>query len=71
MLRNLRMRPISNCVVQLPDLPTAEYAEAYFGLWEALQTLFGRPVDLVTDASIQNPCLHREIERTQAERYAA
>lgn len=58
-------------VVELPDLPPAEYAEAYFGLLEALQTLFGRPVDLITDASIRNPYLRREIERTQAELYAA
>lgn len=58
-------------VVELPDLPPAEYAEAYFSLLEALQTLFERPVDLITDVSIRNPYLRREIERTQAELYAA
>ena len=31
------------------------YADAYFGLLEALGRLFGRPVDLVVESAIKNP----------------
>lgn len=35
-----------------------DYANAYFGLLEALQELLGRPVDLVVRSAIKNPyCL--------------
>lgn len=42
-----------------PDL--ADYAGAFFGLLEGLEALFGRSVDLVSEESIANPYLRRQI----------
>lgn len=52
-------------LVTFDDLPPADYADAYFALKEGLETLFGQPVDLVTEPSMRNPFL---IKRVQAER---
>jgi uncharacterized protein len=43
----------------------------YFGLLESLEEIFGRPVDLVTAASVRNPYLVREIENQRQLVYAA
>jgi hypothetical protein len=45
--------------------PTGEYADRYLGLAEALEQLFDRPVDLVTEESIRNPYFRREVESTR------
>lgn len=37
-------------------------ADRYLDLAEALESLFGRPVDLVTEQSIRNPYLRYQIE---------
>ena len=42
-------------LVTLEEQPPAEYADNYLGLAQALETLFGRPADLVTECSIRNP----------------
>ena len=42
-------------LVEFDDLPPAKYANAYFVLKESLETLFDRPVDLVTDVGLENP----------------
>lgn len=42
-------------LVEFDDLPPAKYADAYFALKESLESLFGRPVDLVTEGSLENP----------------
>ena len=34
-------------------------------LWDGLEHFFGRPVDLLTENSLRNPYLRREIERTK------
>src|ERR1035441_980578 len=47
------------------------YADTYFDLIEALEQLFGRPVDLVTKSAIKNPYFRESIERNQALLYAA
>ena len=47
------------------------YADAYFGLKEELERLFGRPVDLVSLASLSNPYFIREIEASRRLLYAA
>jgi predicted nucleotidyltransferase len=52
-------------LVAFDDLPPSQYAAAYFGLKERLESLFGRPVDLVTEASLENPYFR---ERVYAER---
>ncbi len=43
-------------------LPPGAYAEAYFGLRAALEDLFGRPVDLLTEPALENPHLRRRVE---------
>jgi len=53
-------------LVELADRqPTKSYADRYLGLAEALERLFGRPVDLLTEQSIRNPFLRREVEATR------
>ncbi|MDD2764768.1 MAG: nucleotidyltransferase domain-containing protein [Opitutaceae bacterium] len=42
--------------------PTGAYADRYLGLAKALEALFGRRVDLVTEQSIRNPYFRSEIE---------
>ena len=39
--------------------------DTYFGLKEALEALFGRPVDLVMACAVVNPFLLSSIERTR------
>jgi predicted nucleotidyltransferase len=58
-------------VVSFDALPPADFADAFFGLQEALVALFGRPVDLLTAESIRNPYLRESIERTRQVLYAA
>ncbi len=41
-------------LVTLEQQPPAEYAENYLGLAQALEELFQRRVDLITEASIRN-----------------
>ena len=47
------------------------YADAYFGLLEALGQLFGRPVDLVVESAIKNPYFLQSVERTRTPVYEA
>lgn len=58
-------------VVTFKDMEPVQLADAYFGLKEDLEALLRREVDLVTERSISNPFLRREIERTNAVVYAA
>lgn len=55
---------IDALVTLLPAPPLAQ-AEALLKLWEELETLFGRRVDLLTPDSLRNPILRAEIERTK------
>jgi predicted nucleotidyltransferase len=57
-------------VVFEPRSP-ANYAEAYFGLREALQALSGRPIDLLTEAALENPHLRRRVESERRTLYRA
>ena len=52
-------------LVEFDDVSPAAYAQAYFALKEGLESLFGRPVDLVTGSSLANPYFR---ERITAER---
>jgi hypothetical protein len=58
-------------LVDLGDAPPAAYADAYFGLLEALQSLFHLPVDLVTAPSVTNRYFRKGIARTRRLLYAA
>ena len=42
------------------------YANTYFGLLEALEQLFQRPVDLVVRSAIKNPYFLQAVEDTRA-----
>lgn len=52
------------------DIPGAR-ADAYFGLLEALEELFGHPVDLVVESAIDNPYFRESIEESRTPVYAA
>ncbi len=59
-------------VVEIADRqPTGSYADRYFGLLEALERLFGRPVDLVVESAIRNPYFREAVEKTKTLLYAA
>ncbi len=45
--------------------PSSEYAQRHLGFAEDLEQLFGRSIDLLTEQSIRNPYLRREIESTR------
>jgi predicted nucleotidyltransferase len=49
-------------LVVFDPLAPADYARSYFGLHEALMALSGRPVDLLTEAALENPHLRRRID---------
>jgi hypothetical protein len=49
-------------LVAFDDLSPGRYADAYFGLKGDLEGLFGREVDLITGAALQNPFFRREVE---------
>jgi uncharacterized protein len=58
-------------LVEFASPPPGGYADAYFGLLESLEALFGKPVDLVIDSAIRNPFFRQSVERTRTPLYAA
>ena len=58
-------------LVEFQPLPAGAYADAYFGLLEALETLFEGPVDLVVDSAIRNPFFRQRVEETRTQLYVA
>lgn len=52
-------------IVHLGDLPPLERGRQLLALWEDLETLLDRKVDLLTDKPIRNPYLRRSIEATK------
>jgi predicted nucleotidyltransferase len=58
-------------LVEFDDLDADAYADAYFGLLEALERLLGRPVDLVMTSAITNPYFLSRIARERTVVYAA
>ena len=52
------------------DLPPRAYAQAYFTLKESLERLFGRPADLVTSSSVDNPYFRERIDAERKPVYA-
>ena len=48
-----------------------DYANAYFGLLESLEELFGVPIDLVVRSAIKNPYFLQSVELTRAPLYEA
>jgi predicted nucleotidyltransferase len=58
-------------LVEFQPLKQGEYADAYFGLFEALETLFNRHVDLVMVRAIKNPYFLEAINKGRKVLYAA
>ncbi|MDQ3423781.1 MAG: nucleotidyltransferase domain-containing protein [Actinomycetota bacterium] len=57
-------------LVKFADDLTSRF-DAYFGLKEGLETLLGRPVDLVMPGALDNPYFAASILRRSEELYAA
>jgi hypothetical protein len=58
-------------LVEFDSPPPGGYANAYFGLLESLEALYGKPVDLVVASAIRNPFFLQSIEQTRTLLYAA
>ena len=58
-------------LVEFKQLPPNEHADAFFGLQQDLETLFGNPVDLIEIEPIRNPYFRQEVEATRVPVYAA
>jgi hypothetical protein len=58
-------------LVEFEPLPAGAYADSYFGLIEALEQLFHRPVDLVVESAIKNPYFRESVDRSKTLLYAA
>ena len=58
-------------LVEYEQLSPPEHYEAYFGLWEDLQALFHRKVDLIEPHTMRNPYFIKEVNATRKPVYAA
>jgi len=58
-------------LVEFDSLPEGGYADTFFGFKQALEGLFGLPVDLVVPSAIRNPYFRQSIEKCKALLYAA
>ena len=58
-------------LVEFAPMPPVERADAYFGLLESLEELFGVGVDLVEPGPIRNPYLRKSIEKSRVVIYEA
>ena len=58
-------------LVEFSPLQPNGHFDAYFGLLEALQELFERPIDLVMTRAIKNPYFLESANRTRTVLYAA
>ena len=58
-------------LLEFEDDSVSGYFDRYFGLKEALESLFGRPVDLVTVKSVRNRYFWAAITRSRTPLYVA
>ncbi len=58
-------------LVEFQPAALDDYANTYFGLLEALETLFGVPVDLVVRSAIKNQYFLRSVNETSSVLYEA
>ena len=58
-------------LVEFKPLQQGQYADAYFGLLEAVKNLLGRDVDLVMTKAIKNSYFLQQINRKRKVLYAA
>ena len=52
-------------LVEVAELSPEERGESLITLWDNLELLFNRKVDLLTENSLRNPILKKEIEKTR------
>jgi predicted nucleotidyltransferase len=52
-------------LVETEDISPEEKGEYLIALWDDLERLFKRKVDLLTESSLRNPYLEREIVKTR------
>jgi uncharacterized protein len=58
-------------LVEFNNFTIHNAADRYFDFLFALQTLFGRKVDLLSDRAIRNPYLRRSVDSERINLYAA
>ena len=58
-------------IVRFRDPDTAGYADRYLAFAETLEKIMGRRVDVITERSLRNPLLLREIQNDRIALYAA
>lgn len=58
-------------LVEYLPLQPGEHYEAYFGLLEDLEEMFGRKVDLVETGAMRNPYFIRRVNESRTVVYAA
>lgn len=58
-------------LVEFLSLQPGEHADAYFGLLEMLQDMFGRHIDLVMTRAIKNPYFLESVNKCREVIYAA
>ncbi len=58
-------------LVTFAPMSPIEHADAYFGLLDELEQLFGLPIDLTEPDPIRNPYFLKEIELTKVVVYAS
>ena len=52
-------------LVEIGETDPIERGEKLISLWDNMETFFDRKVDLLTEASIKNPVLRKNIDRTK------
>ena len=52
-------------LVETTDIQPEEKGEKLMMLWDNLEALFNRKIDLLTENSLKNPFLKKEIEQTR------
>lgn len=52
-------------LVEVTDLPPVERGELLIALWDNLELLFNKKVDLLTENSLRNPFFKKEVEQTK------
>ncbi|BET69371.1 hypothetical protein ASA1KI_42890 [Opitutales bacterium ASA1] len=58
-------------IVRFTHPESPGYADRYLALAEALEEIFGHPVDLLTERSLRNPIFVAEVNRDRRTVYAA
>ena len=58
-------------LVEFEEMAPKDFADAYFALKDALETMLGRPADLVTASSIRNPYFKQSLDANRENLFAA